>query len=122
MHEVDMTVALVRSLAQWREEQPGAPEIRRVVLQVGAFTTVEPDALVFAFGVQRASMPFLQRAELHIEDVPLVAYCPACAVEYRPVIGERYAHPPCGEPMGDIRSGRQLRIAQIETFEEPVYA
>jgi hydrogenase nickel incorporation protein HypA/HybF len=122
MHEVDMTVALVRSLAQWREEQPDAPEIRRVVLEVGAFTTVEPNALAFAFGVQRTSLPFLQRAELQIEEVPLVAYCAPCAVEYRPVIGEHYAHQPCGEPMREIRSGRQLRIAHIETFEEPAYA
>jgi hydrogenase nickel incorporation protein HypA/HybF len=122
MHEVDMTIALFRSLAQWRDDQPGAPEIRRVVLQVGAFTTVEPNALAFAFGVQRAALPFLQRAELQIEEIPLVAYCPACAVEYRPAIGEHYAHPACGEPMRDIRSGRQLRIVHIETFEEPVYA
>jgi hydrogenase nickel incorporation protein HypA/HybF len=122
MHEVDMTVALVRSLAQWREEQPGSPEIRCVVLQVGAFTTVEPEALSFAFDVQRASAPFLRRAELQIEEVPLIAYCAPCSVEYRPVIGEHYAHPTCGEPMREIRSGRQLRIAHIETFEEPAYA
>jgi hydrogenase nickel incorporation protein HypA/HybF len=92
------------------------------VLQIGAFTTVEPDALVFAFGVQRASLPFLQRAELAIEEIPLVAYCAACAVEYRPVIGLHYAHQACGEPMRDIRTGRELRIAHIETFEDPVYA
>jgi hydrogenase nickel incorporation protein HypA/HybF len=122
MHEVDMTRALVRSLDQWRRDQPGMPRIRRIVVEVGAFTTVEPDALTFAFGVQRASLPFLQHAELHIKEVPLVAYCEPCATEYRPLIGKAYAHPPCGEPMRIIRSGRELRIAHIETFEEPAYA
>lgn len=117
-----MTRALVRSLAQWREEQPSAPEIRRVVVQVGAFTTVEPDALTFAFSVQRSSLPFLYRTELAIEEIPLVAYCAPCAVEYRPSIGEHYAHQACGEPMREIRRGRELRIAHIETFEEPIYA
>ena len=115
-----MTRALVNSLREWHAEQPGEPEVRRVRLQVGAFTTVEPEALQFAFEVQRRSVPFLVQAELVIEEIPLVAYCATRAVEYRPAIGTRYAHD-CGEPMGEIRSGRELRIAAVET-EEAVHA
>jgi len=115
-----MTRALVNALRDWHEEQPARPSIRRVVLEVGAFTTVEPDALRFAFDVQRRSVPFLGEATLSIEEIPLVAYCGPCATEYRPQLGVRYAHD-CGAPMEEIRSGRELRIAAIET-EEAVHA
>lgn len=115
-----MTRALVNALREWQADQPVETRVRRVVLQVGAFTAVEPDALRFAFDVQRRSVPFLSEAMLAIEDIPLVAYCRACSTEYRPQIGTRYAHD-CGAPMEEIRSGRELRIAAIET-EEPAHA
>ena len=109
-----MTRALVNALREWHDEQAGDPQITNVVLEVGDFTAVEPEALVAAFKVQRRAVPFLETASLSVTAIPLIAYCDPCESEYRPSIGTRYAHS-CGEPMRTIRSGRELRIKTIES-------
>lgn len=113
MHETDMTRALIITLGDWQSAQPDAPPIERVHLIVGRFTCVEPASLKFAFEVQTQGT-FLAAAELVITEVPLVAYCVPCQAEYDPDIGSRYSCPRCGAPMGEILSGRELKIDRIE--------
>ncbi len=113
MHEVDMTKALLITLQNWWEEQPDRPQVSAVHLIVGQFTCVEPVSLQFAFEVQTRNT-FLEGAQLHIQETPLIAYCHSCQQEYRPEIGIQYACPTCHAPMDDIRSGRELKIDRIE--------
>ncbi len=116
MHETDMTKALILTVRDWWEEQPGQPAIEKVHLTVGKFTCVEPVGLQFAFEVQIRGT-FLEGAELVISETPLIAYCHDCQCEYRPEIGLQYACPTCKSPMGDIRSGRELKIDRVEYAE-----
>ena len=113
MHETDMTKALIFTVKDWLAEQPGHPTVEKVHLTVGEFTCVEPAGLQFAFTAQTQGT-FLDGVELVIKDVPLVAFCKVCAQTYRPTIGLQYACPECSEPMGDIRSGRELKIDRVE--------
>lgn len=113
MHETDMTKALILTVRDWWESQPERPPIEWVYLTVGQFTCVEPAGLQFAFEVQTQGT-FLDGAKLVIQETPLIAFCHACQVEYRPKIGLRYACPTCGAPMEDIRSGRELKIDRVE--------
>ena len=72
MHEVDMTKCLLLSMQEWRQQhQPETPVVDRVHLQVGEFTCVEPDQLVFTWGAA-VQGSWLDGAELVIETVPLV--------------------------------------------------
>lgn len=113
MHETDMTRALIQTLQQWWDAQPGHPQIQTVHLIVGQFTCVEPVSLEFAYSVQTQGS-FLQGSQLVIRETPLIAYCHPCQQEYSPQIGLHYSCPTCGSPMEDIRSGRELKIDRIE--------
>jgi hydrogenase nickel incorporation protein HypA/HybF len=113
MHETDMTKALILTVRDWWSVQPEQPEIAKIHLLVGQFTCVEPASLQFAFAAQTRNT-FLEKAELVIQDVPLVAFCHTCQQDYHPEIGLQYACPTCQGPMEDIRSGRELKIDRVE--------
>ncbi len=113
MHETDMTKALIVTVKDWWESQPGRSPINTVHLIVGQFTCVEPASLQFAFEVQTQGT-FLDGARLEIQETPLIAFCHTCQHDYRPQIGLHYACPTCQSPMEDIRSGRELKIDRIE--------
>jgi hydrogenase nickel incorporation protein HypA/HybF len=113
MHETDMTKALILTVKDWWNRQPDSGKITRIHLVVGQFTCVEPASLQFAFDVQTRNTE-LQGVELAIRETPLVAYCHRCDRDYSPEIGLHYACPHCQSPMDDIRSGRELKIEQIE--------
>ncbi|MEM7126945.1 MAG: hydrogenase maturation nickel metallochaperone HypA [Chloroflexota bacterium] len=117
-HEVDMTKALIMSLEEWWLEEPKPQPVSRVVLEVGAFTCVEPDLLVRSFAQQRLQKAFLQSAELEIKPVPFVAHCDQCDRTYQPDIGLEYRCPTCEAGLHNIKSGRELKIAQVEWANE----
>lgn len=119
MHETDMTKALILTVRDWWDAQPGQPAIEKVHLTVGQFTCVEPVSLQFAFEVQTRGT-FLDGAELVIRETPLIAFCHSCQGEYAPEIGLQYACPTCRAAMADIRSGRELKIDRVEYAEQPV--
>lgn len=113
MHETDMTKALILTVRDWYESQPEPYKIDTIHLKVGEFTCVEPASLQFAFEVQTRNT-FLAGVQLQIQAIPLIAYCHPCQSEYKPEIGLQYSCPTCQAPMEDIRSGRELKIDQIE--------
>jgi hydrogenase nickel incorporation protein HypA/HybF len=113
MHETDMTKALLMTVRDWWEAQPGQPAVSEVHLTIGQFTCVEPMSLQFAFEVQTRGT-FLEGAELVITETPLIAFCHPCQQTYAPEIGIQYACPTCQTPMSDIRSGRELKIDRLE--------
>ncbi|WP_460194544.1 hydrogenase maturation nickel metallochaperone HypA [Thermosynechococcus sp. FA-CM-4201] len=113
MHEVDMTKALLQTLYDWWQAA-ACPVVQEVHLQVGEFTCVEPQSLQTAFA---AAVPgtFLAHCTLHIESIPLVGYCHRCGHTYQPQLEQAYACPTCHDPLTDIVSGRELKIAHIVT-------
>jgi hydrogenase nickel incorporation protein HypA/HybF len=114
MHEVDMTRCLLLSLNEWKgQHRPQEPDVRVVHLQVGTFTCVEPEALVFTFGAA-VQGTWLAGSELRIETVPLRARCLRCEAIYDPDQENAYRSPCCDHPMEEIVSGRELRIRSID--------
>jgi hydrogenase nickel incorporation protein HypA/HybF len=114
MHEVDMTRALLHTLRQWREAQaPGQPRVHQLHLLVGAFTCVEPSALIHTWEAAVRDT-WLAGSELRIETVPLLARCLACGIAYSPRGEAAYRSPCCAHPMEEILQGRELRIDRID--------
>jgi hydrogenase nickel incorporation protein HypA/HybF len=114
MHEVDMTRALLLAMDQWREGHiPDLPRVDTVNLQVGAFTCVEPDQLVFTWqaAVQNT---WLEGAALAIEPVALLGRCLRCSATYTPQAEQGYRSPCCDHPMEEIVRGRELRIRSVD--------
>ena len=114
MHEVDMTKCLLLSMNEWkRKHAPRQPRVSTVHLQVGAFTCVEPDQLVFTWDAA-VQGSWLTGAQLAIEPVPLVGRCVLCSSTYSPFQEQAYRSPCCNHPMEEIVSGRELRIRSVE--------
>jgi hydrogenase nickel incorporation protein HypA/HybF len=119
MHEVDMTRCLLLAMESWRQSHaPAQPQVQRVLLQVGSFTCVEPQQLLFTWGVAVRG-GWLDGAELAIETVPLLGRCVRCNGTYSPDPEEAYRSPCCQHPMEEIVSGRELRIRSVD-YDLPI--
>jgi hydrogenase nickel incorporation protein HypA/HybF len=114
MHEVDMTRALLLAMEGWRQSHaPQVPRVGTVHLQVGSFTCVEPDQLVFTWQVAICNS-WLEGAELAIEPVALLGRCLRCSATYAPEPERGYRSPCCEHPMEEIVQGRELRISSVD--------
>jgi hydrogenase nickel incorporation protein HypA/HybF len=114
MHEVDMTRALLAAMHNWKQaHNPQEPRVEAVHLEVGAFTCVEPEQLVFTW--QAATLnTWLEGSQLAIEAVPLLGRCLGCSATYTPQAEQGYRSPCCDHPMEEIVRGRELRIRSVD--------
>lgn len=114
MHEVDMTRCLLLSMNEWRQRySPAVPRVDRVHLQVGEFTCVEPNQLLYTWRIA-VQNSWLAGADLAVENVPLIGRCVCCQQMYNPTAESAYRSPCCDHPMEEIVSGRELRIRSVD--------
>lgn len=111
MHEM----ALCESILQIIEEEAraqGFVRVKRVRLEAGPLSGVEPEALRFGFdAVTRGSLA--EAATLEIIEAPGEAWCFSCG---RTVIIESRGSPcpACGGWLLQVTGGEQLRIKDLE--------
>ena len=111
MHEVGlMQSAVEMSVAE--AARRGARRVHRIKLRVGVLAGVEADALEFAFEVVTGGTP-AEGARLEVDHVPVVCFCEACQVEFRPPTWV-FECSRCGRMSDDIRQGRELELASLE--------
>jgi hydrogenase nickel incorporation protein HypA/HybF len=111
MHEFSIMQSALE-MAGKNARAAGATQIHRLRVRVGALSGVVPEALRFAFdGLKSGTVA--EAAELEIEEVPAVCWCPACALEFE-VPGPLYECPHCHQPGGQLRRGRELELASLE--------
>jgi hydrogenase nickel incorporation protein HypA/HybF len=109
-----MTKCLLLSMQEWRRgHAPAQPRVHTVHLQVGDFTCVEPDQLVFTWQAAVRDS-WLDGSQLVIESVPLVGRCLCCGSTYSPTVDQAYRSPCCDHPMEEIVSGRELKIRSVD--------
>lgn len=111
MHEVDLAHELVR-VASARATEAGAKRVKTVSLEVGDLAGVEGDALRSAFDVAIGGT-LLDGATLALIRIPLTVWCPYCLTTV-PVEVNNLVCPTCGQPAGEIRSGKELEIIALE--------
>lgn len=112
MHELGMASAILDA-AQESLREYGNARLLRVEVAVGALTAVEPDNLVFCFGVLAQERPGLAGAQLQVVMRPLRLYCPACQQESMPPRVVMRC-PICGDARTEIRSGEELEMIALE--------
>ncbi|HLH28489.1 MAG TPA: hydrogenase maturation nickel metallochaperone HypA [Acidimicrobiales bacterium] len=112
MHELSIALSIL-DLAAEEAERQGGGRVAAVHLRLGAFSGVVKDALVSAFGLAREGTP-LERADLVVEEVPAVAYCPACAAGHTLAPVPLLVCPSCGGPTPDVVQGRELEVVALE--------
>ncbi len=108
MHELAITQNIIAAITA----HVGELRVTRVVLELGALTTVSPHAVRFCFDVC-AKDTNLSGAELEILEVPARARCRECGQERALEIPIRC---PCGSPDFDLLSGHELKIREVEVL------
>jgi hydrogenase nickel incorporation protein HypA/HybF len=111
MHELSIALSLL-DLAAEEAERQGGGRVVAIHLRVGALSGVVPEALRSAYDLARESTP-LAGAELRVEEVPLVAYCPNCAAERTPA-SAALCCPVCETLMPQVIRGRELELFALE--------
>ena len=116
MHEMGIAMQIVQIATESIPKDMAHARVARVNLKVGKLAAVVPDSLRFCFEVATRETP-LAGAELHIEEVPVVARCNDCHTEW--TINEpAFTCNKCSSGAIKLLSGRELDIETIEIADE----
>jgi hydrogenase nickel incorporation protein HypA/HybF len=111
MHELSIALSILDVAAEEAERHHG--RVAAVHLKLGPLSGVVKDALVAAYDLAREGTP-LAEAELRVEEVPVVAYCPVCAAERALAGPQELCCPACGALTPEIVTGRELEVVALE--------
>ncbi|HYP57588.1 MAG TPA: hydrogenase maturation nickel metallochaperone HypA [Beijerinckia sp.] len=113
MHELSICQSLI-SMIENEARRQSFHKVRQIHLEIGRFAAVDPEALRFGFEV--ASRDTLcEGAELHIIDLPGIAYCFTC--EETVALGDRLAPcPKCGGGRLQATGGDELKVKDLEVI------
>jgi hydrogenase nickel incorporation protein HypA/HybF len=113
MHEMSLCEGILNIL-QKQSKIDQYSTVKTVVLEIGKLSSVEPDALRFAFSVVMKGS-IAENASLNIIDVAGQAWCLPC--QKHVVINQRYdGCPLCGYFPLQITEGDQMRIKELEVL------
>ena len=112
MHELSIMSEALR-MAEDAARSAGATRVRKLRLRIGSLSGVVPDALRFAFDVV-CHGTMAEGATLEIETVPATGWCATCQAEFE-CVGFFNECPRCHNVNGELRRGRELDIAAVET-------
>lgn len=107
MHEL----AIAESIVSGISERVGDCRVLRVVLEVGRFSGVAPDAICFCFDVA-ARDTALEGAALEILAPPARAHCRGCGRDFDPP--DDLALCACGSADVEWLGGQELKIRSVE--------
>jgi hydrogenase nickel incorporation protein HypA/HybF len=111
MHEMSLCESILEIIEQQAQEQQ-YHKVKKVWLEIGALSSVEPEAMHFCFDVVMHGS-LAANAELEIIQVQGQAWCQQCRQNV--VIEQRYdVCPSCGKFQLQVTSGEQMRIKELE--------
>ncbi len=110
MHELSIALSILDLAAEEAERRGG--RVVAVYLKLAPLSGVVKDALLSAYDLAREGTP-LAGAELRVEEVPIVAWCPGCSAR-RGLVFPQLCCPVCGTPTPDVVSGRELEVVALE--------
>jgi hydrogenase nickel incorporation protein HypA/HybF len=117
MHELSIVSSIVESVTESLAAYPGA-QVKEVRLRVGALASVIEDSLQFCYGIATEDTP-LASSKLVVNVLPVIMHCDPCGQNVEIASLQSFRCPRCGEPVADLRQGRELEIDSIEIEENP---
>ena len=69
--------------------------------------------MLFSYDVACAGTP-LEGSRLVVEDVPVVAYCPACEAETSLPADNQFRCTACDGPTSQVLRGREIEVVALE--------
>jgi hydrogenase nickel incorporation protein HypA/HybF len=116
MHEMGIAMQIIEIASASIPKDVPDVRVERVNLKIGKLAAVVPESLRFCFEIASRETA-LAGAELHIDEIPVVARCKACQTEWV-INGPVFTCVSCNSGQIDILSGRELNIESIEIAEE----
>lgn len=117
MHEMGIAMKIVEIATSSIPDNLDNVRVERVNLKVGRLAAVVPESLRFCFEIIARDTP-LAGAKLNIEEMPVVAKCQQCNLEWT-ITGPVFTCEKCKSGLIDIISGRELDIISIEIADVP---
>jgi hydrogenase nickel incorporation protein HypA/HybF len=90
----------------------GGGKVEGVYVKLGALSGVDGAALRFAYEMA-IEQTDLAGAELHIEAIPMLVYCPNCRGTRTPAL-EDICCPRCPTTVQEVLHGRELEVSALE--------
>jgi hydrogenase nickel incorporation protein HypA/HybF len=112
MHELSIAMSMIE-MASEEAARHGSEHVSAVYLKLGLMSGVVKEALLFSFEVASNGTP-LEGSQLVIEEVPVVALCPACNKECVIESIQHFCCPVCSTPTTDIIRGKELQVVAVE--------
>jgi len=111
LHELSICQSMLRIVDSAMEQQKGS-KLRKIFLDVGRGSTIEPVLLKEAFAVITDGGPY-DGTELVINDIPIAGVCRDCEKEF---VYEELAFgcPNCGSTNIKITAGLELDVKALE--------
>ena len=111
MHEMALTESIVE-IAVETARREGAARVRKVFVDVGALSSVEPEALMFCFAAVSAGT-IAEGATLEIATIPGAGWCMDCGKTVP--LEERFGPcPDCGRFHVQMTAGDAMRVREME--------
>ncbi len=115
MHEIGIASSILETVDAEAHRRPGE-KIIAVGLRIGELSSIDCDALTFAFEALTRETPW-ENLKVEIEWCPRRQKCSGCEEEFA-VVEYEIACPKCGGVRSTCISGTELDIAYLE-LEEP---
>lgn len=116
MHELSVAMSIIEGVEEEAERHPG--RVTAIHLRLGLLSGVVKEALVSAFDIAREQSDTLRNTQLVIEDVPIVAWCPACAKQIGVSSMQWFCCPECNGPVSDVLQGKELEVVALEVQDD----
>lgn len=111
MHELSVAQNIVEIVKDYVPEKDLC-KVNSVYLEVGDFSGIVSDSLLFCFDVIKTDTP-LKNAKIEIEKIPFILFCNDCKSETTNNMGIRLCDI-CGSYNTNIISGTDMRITRVE--------
>jgi hydrogenase nickel incorporation protein HypA/HybF len=111
MHELSIAM----SILDMAEEEAGrrSAEVDAIHIKLGALSGIVKEALLSAYDLARTETT-LDTAQLVIEEVPVVIYCPRCQAPRSVRSIQQLACSECETLSSEILQGRELQVVALE--------
>jgi len=111
MHEMSLAEG-IRGIVEETAQAQGFARVNAVVLEVGALSSVEVEALRFCFEVVMQGT-LAEGARLDIETVPGAGWCMPCGKTV-PIAALYEACPECGSYQVQATGGTEMRVKALD--------
>lgn len=112
MHEVSIVMSIM-DIAENECRNAGCTVIQSIAVDIGAASSVMPDALSMAFDIIKIDT-IASEAALLINNIPLGGICNACAKRFTTDEQFILACPNCNDKDFVLDRGRELNVTEIE--------